>query len=66
MSLFYVNQSEMSIVLSQSIRDKYCFVSTNQKRVLTWVVVELAGDQEVLLLKVLHMFPSQVQTVLLP
>ena len=32
---FFVDQSEMSIVLCQPIRDKPSFVSTNQKQVFT-------------------------------
>ena len=34
--------------------------------VLTEVVVELAGEKEVLLLKLLHILSAQVHTVLLP
>ena len=29
--LFWINQSEVNIVLHQPIRSQYCFVSTNQK-----------------------------------
>ena len=38
------NQSEMSIVVLQPIRDEYCCVATNQIRVFTWLQDERSNQ----------------------